>query len=46
MDGKTFAEALDRALERSKQPVPLLNSPTEQLPASELKKPMQRYRRF
>jgi len=46
MDGQSFAEALDRCIERSKQPVPLLNSPTEQLPDSELKKPMQRYRRY
>ena len=45
MDGKSFAEALDRAIERSKSP-PRLNGPVEQLPASELKKPMQRYRRF
>jgi hypothetical protein len=34
MDEKSFAAALDRAIERSK------------LPASELKKPMSRYRRF
>ena len=46
MDGKTFAEALERAIERSRSPVPLLNGPVEQLPASELKKPMSRYRRF
>ena len=45
-EGKDFATQLDRAIERSKQPVPLLDSPTEQLLASELKKPMQRYRRF
>jgi NADPH:quinone reductase-like Zn-dependent oxidoreductase len=49
MDGKTFAEALERAIERSKSP-PLLNAPTiqhEQLvPASELKKPFPKYRRF
>jgi hypothetical protein len=50
-DGKTFAEALERCIERSKSP-PQLNGPTtiehEQLvPASELKKPFQRhYRRF
>ena len=46
MDGKSFAEALDRCIERSRQPVPLLNSPTEQLPASEMKKPFQHFRRF
>jgi hypothetical protein len=45
MDEKSFAAALDRAIERSKQP-PLLNGPVEQLPASELKRPMSRYRRF
>ena len=50
-EGKTFAEALERAIERSKSPIPLLNSPTiehEQLPASELKKPFVRpnYRRL
>ena len=43
-EGKDFATQLERAIERSKQPVPLLDSPTEL--ASELKKPMQRYRRF
>ena len=46
MDGKSFAEALERCIERSRQPVPLLNSPTEQLPASEMKKPFQHFRRF
>jgi hypothetical protein len=46
MDGKSFAEALDRCIERSRQPVPLLNGPVEPLPASELKKPMSWYRRF
>jgi hypothetical protein len=47
MDGQTFAEALERAIERSKSP-PMLNGPVEQLPASELKKPFVRsnYRRF
>jgi hypothetical protein len=43
-DGKTFAEALERCIERSKSP-PLLNGPVEQLTASELKRPMSRYRR-
>jgi hypothetical protein len=47
MDGNDFATALDRAIERSKQPVPLLNGSVEELPASELKKPFPRsYRRF
>jgi len=47
-DGQTFAEALERAISRSQQPVPLLNGPVEELPASELKKPFVRsnYRRF
>jgi hypothetical protein len=45
MDGKTFAEALDRAIERSRGPA-LLNGPVEQLPPSELKKPFPNYRRF
>ena len=47
-DGQTFAEALERCIERSKSPVPLLNGPVEELPASELKKPFVRsnYRRF
>ena len=36
MDGKSFAEALERAIARSKSP-PLLNGPVEQLPTSELK---------
>jgi len=44
-EGKTFAEALERAISRSQSP-PLLNGPVQELPASELKKPMQRYRRF
>ena len=44
-----FAEQLEkelRCIERSKQPVPLLNGPTEPLPPSVASKPMQRYRRF
>ena len=46
MDGKSFAEALDRAIERSKSST-LLNGPVEQLPASALNKPMSRlYRRY
>ena len=46
MDGKSFAEALDRCIERSKSP-PMLNGPLEELPAEELKKPFVRsnYRR-
>src|SRR5262249_17332219 len=46
MDGKSFAEALERAIERSQSPTPLLNGPVEELPATTLKKPMARYRRF
>ena len=48
MDGSDFASALERAIERSQRPVPLLNGPVEELPASELKKPFARsnYRRF
>jgi hypothetical protein len=44
MDGQSFAEALERAINRSQSPIPLLNGPVEQLPAEELKKPMPRYR--
>ena len=45
MDGKTFAEALERCLERSSKP-PLLNGPVQPLPPEELKRPMALYRRF
>ena len=44
MDGKDFAAALDRTIERGQQPVPLLNGSIEQLPASELRKPISNYR--
>src|SRR6516165_2735407 len=43
-DGQTFAEALDRAISRSQQPVPLLNGPSPELPAEELKGPFPNYR--
>jgi hypothetical protein len=52
MDGKSFAEALERALERSETvrngSPPLINSSVEQLPASVANKPFVRpnYRRF
>jgi hypothetical protein len=46
MDGSDFASALERAINRSQQPVPLLNGPSEPLPASELKKPFSNLRRF
>jgi hypothetical protein len=45
-DGKSFAEALERCIERSKSPPQLNGNQVEQLPASELKQPMSRYRRF
>lgn len=49
-NGQTFAEALDRCIERSKSP-PQLNGPNtidheELVPASEMKKPFASYRRF
>src|SRR5262249_23651490 len=43
-EGKTFAEALERAISRSKQPVPFLNGPSPELPAEELKGPFPNYR--
>jgi hypothetical protein len=48
-DGKTFAEALERCIERSATAhngQPMLNGPTAPLPREELVKPMARYRRF
>jgi hypothetical protein len=45
MNGKSFAEQLERAINRSKGP-PLLNGTVEQLPAEELKAPFTRLRRF
>jgi hypothetical protein len=46
MDGKTFAEALERCIERSKSP-PQLNGWAEPLDREELKRPFPRnYRRF
>src|SRR6516225_6654358 len=47
----SFANELEKALERAKlrssqAHLPLLNGPVEELPAEELKKPMQRLRRF
>jgi len=46
MDDQSFAEALERAIARSKSTTPLLNGPSEPLPASELKKPFSVYRRY
>jgi hypothetical protein len=44
MDGKSFAEALERAIARSQSP-PLLNGPTPpELPAEELEKPFSNHR--
>ena len=44
MDGKSFAEALERAIARSQSP-PLLNGPAPpELPAEELKRPFSNYR--
>jgi hypothetical protein len=47
MNGNDFASALDRAIVRSRGETPILPLPeTPQIDASELKKPMARYRRF
>jgi hypothetical protein len=49
IDGQTFAEALERCIERSKQTVPRLNGKVEHEPlvsANDLKKPFSSYRRF
>ena len=46
LDGNTFAQALERAIERSRSPAPLLNGPTEPLPSTVFNRPMARYRRF
>jgi len=47
MNGQDFASALERAIQRSKSPL-VLNAPTvhEPVPAQEMKKPFQRYRRY
>jgi hypothetical protein len=45
MSGEDFASALDRAIERSRQPTPLL-APTIEHSPSEMRKHMARYRRF
>jgi hypothetical protein len=50
MDEKSFAAQLERCIERSRSPVPMLNGPTidheELVTADEMKKPFQNYRRF
>ena len=43
MSGQSFAEALERAITRSKSP-PMLNGPAPELPAEELKRPFSNYR--
>ena len=45
MDGKTFAEALERCIERSSGPL-RLNGKVEPLPPEQYKKPMSTFRRF
>ena len=45
MNGQDFASALERAIQRSKSPLPL-PAPTTQHDPAELKKPNARYRRF
>jgi hypothetical protein len=45
MDEKSFAAALDRAIERSHGPV-RLNGPVEPLPREEAQRPFPSYRRF
>jgi hypothetical protein len=46
MNGQDFASALERAIMRSKQPLPLPAPTTIEHDPSELKKPNVRYRRF
>ena len=45
-EGKDFATQLERAIERSRQPLPLPAPKTIEHSSSEMKKPMARYRRF
>jgi hypothetical protein len=44
-EGKTFAEALDRCIERSRGPV-MLNGPAPEIDATVMKRPFQSFRRF
>src|SRR5215469_7365984 len=46
MNGQDFASALERAIQRSKQPLPLPGPKTIEHDAAELKTPHQRYRRY
>jgi hypothetical protein len=46
MDGKSFAEALDRAIARSRAPLALNAPAVIEHDAAEMKKPMARYRRY
>src|SRR6516162_7611358 len=45
MSGQSFAEALERAIERSKKPIPL-PAKTIEHDASEMKRPNAQFRRF
>jgi hypothetical protein len=44
-DGKSFAEALEKCIERSRAP-PQLNGTVREIDASAMKKPFQTFRRF
>jgi len=46
MSGQSFAEALDRAIQRSKSPLTLSAPAVIEHDAAELKQPNQRYRRY
>ena len=46
MDGKSFAEALDRAIQRSRSPLALSAPAVIEHDPLELKQPNQRYRRY
>ena len=45
MDGKSFSEALERAITRSKSPLPL-PAPTIEHDPADMKRPNARYRRY
>jgi hypothetical protein len=45
-DGKSFAEQVEKAIERSRSPVPQLNGPVDPIPATVAQRPMSRLRRF